>query len=111
MALVLKQTRPCDGVCCQEAPRFPTDETHSQCIYFDDSLDTGDFPGRCKLMADRSLQRELSKTDADPTGPNPTRMSMSSKDWFVETCVKWPENTRPERDLGGCCFHWVEDGD
>ncbi len=105
--LALVQVRPCDGACCKAAPRFPV--ARGVCKYFDDTIDVevGKAGRFCKLFADTSKQRELSKR------PRETNLNkLSDRDYFQQTCVDWPQNSTPKiGDTAGCCWQWVEDGD
>ena len=88
----LKQIRECDGQCCEEKPRWPTADGKS-CQYLED--------GKCLIKSgDAPVPAESSPTwpDRDP------------KEVFTETCLNWPQNSPEGRDVGGCCFQWVDDG-
>lgn len=96
MALVLKQSRRCDGKCCEEAPRFPKHNSKRKCIYLDG---LGDLATACSLQrSERSV----------PAGPCPVLKKLSSQEAFELTCLNWPQNTKPGTDLGGCCWEWVD---
>ncbi|KKK58355.1 hypothetical protein LCGC14_3045280 [marine sediment metagenome] len=107
MALRLIQVRVCDGVCCEENPRFPTPD-HSDCIYHNPGL-LGKGNTGCQLMLNPMMRPDESKKMVD-------RMfdGMSAMELFESTCAKWPQNTPPKDQIigntGGCCFQWVEDG-
>ncbi len=48
--------------------------------------------------------------------PIPNEMSIifpdrTAADVFDKTCVGFPHNTKPGRDLDNCCWRWINDGD
>lgn len=77
----LVRTRPCDGKCCEESPRFPN-EDKTNCIFRDE---TG-----CKLFRDKTLIPE------------------GYEDWIIQTCFQWPQFYPAGRGTGGCCWQWVD---
>lgn len=94
----LIQVRKCDGACCIESPRFPNAD-HSDCIYRDATT-----PERgCTLQSDPSLI---------PEGKCPVMTNMSAKDAFINTCLRWPQETGELKlgETGGCCWQVVENG-
>lgn len=78
----LVRVRPCDGACCRESPRFPT-EGRASCRFLDAS-------GRCELRR------------------RPELIPEDSVDLFVRTCLQWPEFWPAGRGTGGCCLQWVD---
>jgi len=86
----LVQVRKCDGKCCEEKPRWPTVDGHS-CQYLKD--------GKCLIQ---SGGQSIPKTES-PTWPG-----RDPKEVFTETCDSWPHNSNEGRDLGGCCWKWVD---
>lgn len=100
----LVQKGACDGRCCQYSPRFPTDDRRAQCQYFDASLVTTKFPGFCKLLAGVTAESTLPNNDASAVLPD-----RSSLQTFRDTCRDWPANTRPGKDLGDCCWAWIDE--
>lgn len=101
----LVQVRTCDGVCCEENPRFPTPD-HTDCIYHN-SGNLGKDNAGCQLMLDPSLIPDDSKKMIDKMFDGITSVEL-----FKSTCVAWPQNTsvknQIEGNTGGCCFQWVE---
>lgn len=88
----LVQVRECDGVCCDEHPRWPN-EDGTRCIYH---VDNG-----CELMRDHNLIPEVC----------PAQPHLTGCDAFIITCMQFPQNKRPGKDLtGGCCWQWVDGG-
>lgn len=95
MASQLVQVRSCDGQCCRESPRFPT-EDGSDCIYH---VDNG-----CDVM--RGVA----------TIPNTQSLIFPEKtaqQVYEDTCLNWPQNTPLSAGYtgtGGCCWQWIDDG-
>lgn len=88
MTFILEQTRECDGVCCRSAPRFP-DRDSSDCIYHDNG---------CTLMTG----------DWMPSGKCPALPHLTVWEAFRQTCLDWPQNTKPGTNLGDCCWKWTD---
>ncbi len=95
----LEQVRECDGKCCEESPRWPnTDHTH--CIYWEaPEVSTQAVIYGCKLM----------RGEAEVPAESPIWPGRSGAEVYQETCVNWPHNIREGRDVGGCCWQWVDD--
>lgn len=97
--LKLIQVRKCDGQCCKESPRFP-DENGNDCIYRDPR-----HPEKgCTLQIDSSLI---------PEGRCPVMTNMSAEEAFINTCLRWPQETGELKlgETGGCCWQVVNNDD
>ena len=90
MALVLVQVRACDGECCREKPRWPKRGT---CEFLKN--------GKCQIMEGRK---------SVPVSDSPAWPGRDSNEVYQETCVDFPQNTHEGRDLMGCCWQWIDDG-
>lgn len=92
-----RQTRPCDGVCCEAQPRFPTRDGKS-CIYLDPVVSDK----RCLIQrGDKKL----------PDEPCPVLSKMSSQEAFDWSCVGWPHNMKSHNALKGCCWEYIYSDD
>lgn len=90
MGWELKQRRKCDGVCCKESPREPIN-CKTTCLYLN-------LNNCCMLMTgEASMPDRLSKIF----------IKRSFAFVFLTTCVEWPHNTEPGKNLGSCCWEWV----
>jgi len=43
-----------------------------------------------------------------PPGESPIWSGRSNEEVVQETCIDWPHNSNEGRDLGGCCWKWVD---
>jgi len=87
----LVRTRECDGQCCKEHPRFPTDDG-KDCVYLKDR--------RCTLWNNPSLI---------PDGDCPVWREHTAVDAFILSCKQWPHNAKPDKGgTQGCCWQWVD---
>lgn len=87
----LIQVRNCDGKCCEEGPRWPTDDGAS-CRFL--------VGGKCWLMAGIM---------PIPDEPSPAWPDRDPVVVFDETCKNFPQNTYAKLGkTGGCCWQWVE---
>ena len=88
----LVRTRPCNGQCCRDSPRFPN-ASGSDCLFH--------LNGGCDLMRGEPVPNEASVIFPD----------RSAASVFKETCMDWPHNTKEPRlgKTGGCCWQWVND--
>ncbi len=98
MTLILQQLRRCDGSCCRQSPRFPNADG-TDCGMRSTTL--GKESKGCRLMTGEiTLKDDGTKSFAFP--------ERDALQVYVDTCVNWPQNTRPGKDLGDCCWEWVE---
>lgn len=101
----LVQVRTCDGVCCEENPRFPTPD-HKDCIYHNPG-ELGKENAGCQLMLDPNKIPDDSKKMIDKMFDGITSVEL-----FESTCKAWPQNTPVEDQgigkTGKCCWEWVE---
>lgn len=97
MPMQLIQTRICDGACCRESPRWPS-EAGTDCIFR--QATGGRETAGCRIM--------LGLDEAPETCPR--LPALTGRGAFEFSCRDWPANTPPGDDLGGCCWAWV-DGD
>jgi len=43
-----------------------------------------------------------------PKGNCPVLPELTSQEAYQQTCLEWPQNTKPGRDLGECCWSWID---
>ncbi len=93
----LVQTRKCDGACCKESPRFPN-EDKTDCIYRD--TDPASMAEGCRIMRGEPTKLPLIC---------PALERLSGVAAYEQTCLNWPQNTKPGKDTGACCWQWQDE--